>query len=335
MPTATKYGYHADPRDKAFFLRTTTNRTMSSETAHPASSSLLALPTELLVEIVSYYRDPFTFVSPLVRQEHGGQEREDRVQVLRSLSQSCSSLRPIFLPMLWDRLYASAPSFKEIYTESELKTLIFSVHKIRARINAKLGTRANGIRLPRATPQRAAQSQWPPDLPSSLEHRAYPLLCFQIPSITALCVPDHLDQVFPSFPNVTTLACPSIYAGARVLAPARQHFPRLEALGGLRLSKELIEEVHKLFPTLRSISVSSTFPADSEELFPLWKRFKRLSKLSLVHEDIADLLSLEALVTGGTDILLASGSQEKKVLRMWSYDLIKGFNVYPRVVCVA
>lgn len=192
------------------------------------------------------------------------------------------------------------------------------------------------------------------------------------PNITALCIPEHLDQVFPSFPNVTTLACPSIYAGARVLAPAKQHFPRLETLGGLRLSKELIEgesgplccmsnshmhdeEVHKIFPTLRSISVSSSFPADSEvrtylarvyslcadesaifqELLPLFKRFKRLSKLSLVHEDIADLLSLGPLVAGGTDVLLASGSQEKKVLRVWSYDLIQGFNVYPRVVYVA
>lgn len=108
-------------RDKAFFLRTTT----MSEAAHPASSSLLALPTELLVEIVSYYRDPFTFVSPLVRQEHGGQEREDRVQVLRSLSQVCASLRPIFLPMFWERLYVSGASLKDIYMESELKTLIF------------------------------------------------------------------------------------------------------------------------------------------------------------------------------------------------------------------
>ncbi|KAJ7143049.1 hypothetical protein C8R44DRAFT_761605 [Mycena epipterygia] len=325
-------------RDKAFFLRTTTNRTMSSEAAHPASSSLLALPTELLVEIVSYYRDPFTFVSPLVRQEHGGQEREDRVQVLRSLSQSCSSLRPIFLPMLWERFYASAPSFKEIYTESELKALIFPYIK-----SVHVSMQNWGLKQMESVFLLVQLLSALPNLSGLQIYRApwsiVPILSYAFkdavfPSITALCVPDHLDQVFPSFPNVTTLACPSIYARARVLAPAKQHFPRLEALGGLRLCKELIEEVHKLFPTLRSISVSSTFPTDSEDLLPLLKRFKRLSKLSLVHEDIADLFLLEALVTGGTDVLLASGSQEK-VLRVWSYDLIKGFNVYPRVIYVA
>jgi hypothetical protein len=48
-------------------------------------------------------------------------------------------------------------------------------------------------------------------------------------------VSDNLHPIFHAFPNVTTLACPSILAGSDALRPAIECFPYLDALVGLRI----------------------------------------------------------------------------------------------------
>ena len=53
-----------------------------------------ALPVELLLEIVSYFR----------LDDYPGSDRTNRSWTLRVLSQTCRSLRCIFLPILWERL---------------------------------------------------------------------------------------------------------------------------------------------------------------------------------------------------------------------------------------
>jgi hypothetical protein len=97
---------------------------MSQLPPGPAPRSLPDLPTELLGEIISHYVCQFTFLSPLVRQEHVIQRRDQRL-VLRSLSQSCSSLRSVFLPSLWTQFEVSKHNFCEADTKSERGTLIF------------------------------------------------------------------------------------------------------------------------------------------------------------------------------------------------------------------
>jgi hypothetical protein len=54
-----------------------------------------ALPVELLLEIVSYFR---------LVDYPGWFDRTNRSWTLRVLSQTCRSLRCIFLPILWERL---------------------------------------------------------------------------------------------------------------------------------------------------------------------------------------------------------------------------------------
>ncbi|KAJ7463037.1 hypothetical protein FB451DRAFT_1266706 [Mycena latifolia] len=302
----------------------------------PVPSPLLKLPTELLCDIVSYHRDPFTFESPLLRQEHGFQDRQDRHQVLRSLSQSCSRLRAIFLPLLWERLDAEA-KFQAHPTESELKTLIFpyikSVHV--SLQHATMETIFAMLEFLGALPNLAALQiyQLPADLMAIM---IYAFKGVVIPTVTTLCVPDSsAPAICSSFPNVTSFGCPSIYERSMALAPAKVHFPLLEALAGLRLSKGLIDTLLRDFPNLRTISVSSLIASVSAELLPLLKRFKRLARLSLVHEDSVHSLSLEAVVSSGAAVLRASQSPEPRVLTVWSYNVYEGFDPFPRVVSVA
>ncbi|KAJ7747129.1 hypothetical protein DFH07DRAFT_578404 [Mycena maculata] len=325
----------------------------------PRLCSLLDLPTELLVEIISYHPYPFTFLSPLLRQEHGAQERHDRRQVLRSLSQTCVVLRTIFLPLLWERFEASQASLQEIHTNEAVASLLFPYIK-----SVHISMKTWGledmeavflfVQFIRALPNLVGLQIY------QASYECVPVLSYafadiMLPNITALCVPDWLDGIFPAFPNLTTLACPCIYTHSTALAPAKQFFPRLEAITGLRLSRNLIEAVLQDFPNLRAITVTSTIPlqpkkaqshsdpmherctADPDDL-ALLSSFKNLSELSLIHDETvmaeAVVLPLDVLLQRGADVLRASKNPGRKVLRVWSFDMYRGYEVEPRVIPV-
>ncbi|KAJ6532648.1 hypothetical protein B0H19DRAFT_1241931 [Mycena capillaripes] len=286
-----------------------------------AACSLPDLPTELLVEMISYYPSPFTFLSPLVRQEHVAQ-RHERCQVLRTLSQSCSSLRRIFLPLLWERIEVAKPNFREEDTSSELATLVFpyikSVH-----ISMKFWSASHKetififVEFLHALPNLAGLQIY-----HGLSWSIIPVVCYafstsSFPNITALSVPSPLDGVFPGFPNLATLGSAALLADSRLLPRAKEHCPRLDALAGLRIEKNALVED---FAHLRALSVANTFPLESEDLFKRLRAFRQLRELELVYQDKADLLSLEALIAGGRDILRASQNKSVKVLKVWSYD---------------
>ncbi|KAJ7456015.1 hypothetical protein B0H11DRAFT_2066568 [Mycena galericulata] len=323
--------------------------------------SLTDLPTELLVEIGSYHPHPFTFLSPLVRHEQGAQERHDHQRTARSLSQTCSVLRGIFLPMAWETFEVSTvASLQEHHINSTLVSRLFPYVKT-VRISMKKWS-INDMEsvflfvrflcaLPNAAGLHIYDVAW-----GVVPVLSYAFADVSLPTITALSVPDTLDQIFPAFPNVTTLACPSIYARSTVFEPAQRFFPRLEAIAGLRLSKPLVQTVLARFPRLRAISVNSTIPVESSKPKPppshsypddhqydpdftdlaLLQGFTHLSQLSLIHEATADAVAvpLDELIEKGTEILRASKATEPKVLRIWSYDLYKGYNVSPCVVFV-
>ncbi|KAF7341162.1 hypothetical protein MVEN_01851000 [Mycena venus] len=152
-----------------------------------------------------------------------------------------------------------------------------------------------------------------------------------LPTVTALSVPVTLDGILPAFPNVKTLACPALHPSSRLLTAATKHFPCLDALAGLRsrdLDHSQVNDMIRDFPHLRALSVSSTLPLDPPDLLARLRAFKQLTELELVYQDDPKLLSLDALVSGGRDVLLASRSTDAKVLRLWSHDTSLG----PRIV---
>jgi hypothetical protein len=77
---------------------------MPSTVAIPPLRSLDDLPTEILVEIISYHRSLglLDFFSPLLPHGNIAQRRAQR-EVLRCLSQTCSVVRAVCLSFLWER----------------------------------------------------------------------------------------------------------------------------------------------------------------------------------------------------------------------------------------
>lgn len=102
-------------------------------------ASLEDLPTELLLEIVEIYPDsPLVFFSPLAFREYGVHERESRRQMLQSLSQTSTTLRDVFLPLLWNIFDLTLPKIQGHYTQSSgLKSGVFPFIQYVARVRCR------------------------------------------------------------------------------------------------------------------------------------------------------------------------------------------------------
>lgn len=84
------------------------NVVSSSTVIQPISQgkkSLIILPSELLLEVVSYFPDIDIDIIQDCRQTLPASFRE-RFNALRALSQTCRELRSVVLPLAWERLEA-------------------------------------------------------------------------------------------------------------------------------------------------------------------------------------------------------------------------------------
>lgn len=236
---------------------------MPSVLTSPHPCSLTGLPTELLLEVISLYRSSFHLPSPLIfpEDEYIGPQQA-RLDVLRALSQSCSRLRLICLPFLWERLDLLTHKLREGALKSELcapwirahiKSVPFVVCCAPLWLTTVIVYRSVHISMRRCSANENQSMrvleivEFLHTLPNLTALRIYrvplkmvPILSSafaetRLPSVTSLSVPDALHSVFLAFPKVTTLACRAILAENLALAPAKVYFPQLVALVGLRL----------------------------------------------------------------------------------------------------
>ncbi|KAJ6485829.1 hypothetical protein C8R45DRAFT_998066 [Mycena sanguinolenta] len=302
-----------------------------------AACTLTNLPPEILAEIVSHYPSSFPLFSAIVRQEHIPSHKE-RCQILRSLSQTCSVLRRICLPILWERFEVSRPNFQTIYTKSELATVIFpcikSVH-----ISMKFWTKNDMESIFHFVEFLCA-------LPNLIGLQIYhgllwdvaPILSYafgnvSLPTVTALSVPDSLDGILPSFPNLKMLSGPALTPRNRLLlAVAKTQFPHLEAIAGIRTrhlahddARQFIGNLTRDFPNLRALSMSHSVSLEHGDIvFAGLRSFAQLSELEFLFKDEGHSLALDALISGGKGVLRTSRSPKAKFLRVWTYDTTIG-----------
>ncbi|KAJ7926974.1 hypothetical protein B0H13DRAFT_1971684 [Mycena leptocephala] len=295
------------------------------------ATSLLHLPAELLHEIVLHYRYSFSFLCPLVRQEDA-QQRQERRHVLRSMSQVCSVLRIVSVPLLWERFDVTRPNWRKRGWQSEIAPLIFphirSVH-IFMHTWSRDDTETLCLSLLEflhALPNlagmelRTTYEGFLPILTAAFADAA-------LPTVTALSIPEWLHTIFPAFPNIRTLACPSIDAVRPILGEAKVHFPHLEALAGVRFyerqnNENFIAALSRDFPRLRALSVGNPLPLEFEPLFPRLRALTHLNELAFFHAFVfaETTLPLETLIAGGRDVLGASQSASAKMLTVWTDD---------------
>ncbi|KAJ7016436.1 hypothetical protein C8F04DRAFT_1202225 [Mycena alexandri] len=250
------------------------------------------VPNELWLEIISHYRYSFDFNCPLIRQEDFT-ERMPLRQTLRSLSQASSTLRVLTLPFLWERFDITAPVVQPL-NEFECLPLIRSVHVWwRSRSPTKVETLAL-VKFLKTLPNLSGLQT---EVYDTTQKFTRILGSASLPNITNLLMPDSLHGIFPAFPNLTTLACPSMFVNSLALGPAKKHFPRLEALIGLRfINNDDHETLVEDFPHLRVLAVANILQSNMRTL------------------------PLGELITGGKDVLRASHAGGSKLLRVWEDD---------------
>ncbi|KAJ7268183.1 hypothetical protein B0H12DRAFT_1229811 [Mycena haematopus] len=299
--------------------------------------TLTDLPTEILVEIISYYQSSFTFLSPLVECQHIAINRE-RCQILRALSQTCFVLRRICLPLLWERLEVSNPTFQPIETESELVRTIFpcikSVHVSMERWVPSDETTFLFVEFLRALPNLTGLQIYHRLLWKTWSFLPDAFAGVYLPTVTSLSVPSSLNGILCAFPNVKTLSGPTLFPQNKLLLAAKTQLPHLESIAGLRTRdlhgedvRQIISNLARDFPRLHALSMSDWFTFDyGDVLFASLRAFTQLSELQLLYQD--NFLSLDALIAGGRDVLRSSCSTKAKILRVWSYDTTVG----PRII---
>ncbi|KAF7304123.1 hypothetical protein MIND_00643900 [Mycena indigotica] len=195
-----------------------------------------------------------------------------------------------------------------------------------------------------------------------------------LPNVTALCVTDsllHAPGLPTAFPNAKILASPTMWARERShvglgWVQTVKEMKGLTALAGFRLGEEAVEVLVTSVPSLTRLAISGGVRRYMKP-FLLALRALPLTHLSLVYEspdpaqdppalapmpgsagvppgateeDIV-FVSMEELVALGTEVLLGhnvTAGGKEKVLEVWSYDLLRGFEAHvehgPRVVRV-
>jgi len=288
--------------------------------------SLTDLPTELLVEIISYHAYTFNFLCPLVSQEDSAR-RGLRREILRSLSQSCSALRSVTLPFLWERFDVSNSIFRPTHPQSEVAKHVFPYIKYvhvsmpSWSISSPLGTETLPLMVEFlcALPSLAGLQIYSPHS-SIFSIVSSAFAGVSLPTVSALFLPEELHTIFPAFPNVRTLAFPSFGLDSDAIAAAKAQFLCLDALVGLRIyhGHESFSTLASDFPCLRALSIASPFEREYEPCLRRLSAFTHLTELAFFHED--SFLPLDKLIAGGIDVLRASQSPYVKVLRVWGND---------------
>ncbi|KAJ7606365.1 hypothetical protein DFH06DRAFT_1251492 [Mycena polygramma] len=302
-----------------------------------SSAAPWAFPLELLLETASHHRDYYDFLSPLTHYDDVEERRVSR-KALRSLSQTCSALRSVCLPLLWERFDVPFSKFKYRNSQDEtdedsavaphifpyIKSVHISFEEWADCFLDPLFPLVDFLcRLANLTSLRIFNL---PDVQQTVSNISYAFALSRFPTVTSLFLPYDLIGAFDSFPNAKTFASPEIFSNRGTDTPpfsdiVKQSFPHLTALAGLWIDqgeKEFVDELACKLPRLRALSVASPFKSKTKSLLELLEAFTHLSELAVVYHGGQGFLPLKELIEGCKKILLRSQSSEPKVLKVWS-----------------
>ncbi|KAJ7467341.1 hypothetical protein B0H11DRAFT_2306391 [Mycena galericulata] len=137
-------------------------------------------------------------------------------------------------------------------------------------------------------------------------------------TVTTLSIPAFTHRMFSAFPNIQTLASPSMYSSSEALLAAKNAFPRLHSLSGVQLADHIVVEHLCGFPSLRAVAIAAPITSHSKTL--LSRLMKNFCELALVESNVPEAIPLVDLIAVGTTVLQKSKGKGLKVLKIWRYD---------------
>ncbi|KAJ7445552.1 hypothetical protein B0H11DRAFT_2087275 [Mycena galericulata] len=143
-------------------------------------------------------------------------------------------------------------------------------------------------------------------------------------TVTTLSIPAFTHRMFSAFPNIQTLASPSMYFSSEALMAAKNAFPRLYSLSGVQLVDHIVVEHLCGFPSLRAVAIAA----------PITSHSKNLCELALVESNVPEAIPLADLIAVGTNVLRKSNGRGQKVLKVWERDGAGDYRPHPTVILV-
>ncbi|KAJ7364654.1 hypothetical protein DFH08DRAFT_275781 [Mycena albidolilacea] len=235
--------------------------------------SLPDLPTELLMEIVKYYPQLLSEVDVCLpgvdRDQFDGND-------LRALSQTCRTLRDIFLPVLWTRVHATLNA-RVLDKGKEMRTRTTMLER---RMRGILTTPylVPHIRSLSITFKECKKDNWQPmavfirvlDLLPHLQSLAILWISAEsinaafnerswarkvYPSIVSLALPDDLAPILHCFPNVQMLTMSNWWYSGKLFSAARDRCKAIHTVNNLAVSAEAIKSLRTAIPTVQHLSI--------------------------------------------------------------------------------
>ncbi|KAJ7445531.1 hypothetical protein B0H11DRAFT_2290889 [Mycena galericulata] len=153
-------------------------------------------------------------------------------------------------------------------------------------------------------------------------------------TVTTLCIPAFMYSMFVAFPNVQTLAFPSIFFSSAALVAAKNAFPRLRSLSGVQLADDIVVARLCKFPSLRAMTIVAPVTSHSKALLSRLADMKNLCELALVQSNVSEAIPLADNISAGTNVLRNSKGRGQKVLKVWEHDAAGDYRPHPTVILV-
>ncbi|KAJ7041484.1 hypothetical protein C8F04DRAFT_1391038 [Mycena alexandri] len=302
--------------------------------------SLPDLPTELLLEMVKHYPELYLDFDARI---HGvASEQFDGNDALRALSQTCRTLRRIFVPVLWAGVHAcftqrNNPEKNRERHAQMLERRMIGIQKTR---HAMCYIRSLSVSLAGVN-----MTNWQPmaefvrvlGVLPQLQHLTIVLVFNEIvpvlstacqgkvfPSILSLGVDnDNLEMILPCFPNIKTL---TFYPGSGclpILRALKGSCEHVHTLNNLILFAYNIECIRDSIPNVSRISVQQfalellRLLENMDNLSDLRIRYREPLRVHVVHGKPLPLL--EEVVATAKRVLLTSKATGRKELHIQEF----------------
>ncbi|KAJ7495460.1 hypothetical protein FB451DRAFT_1478272, partial [Mycena latifolia] len=287
---------------------------------------ILSVPTEILLEIISYYHN-----TPIPYERHrrasAASDSEilfGRFDVLRALSQTCRRLRSVFQNLVWNHLEAlPAPlerTGRHILLLKKRMTGILKTPSLPRAVRTLLVSLDLSTpnwnlltvfaRFLQATPNLSAlhiidiSDRHAGVLSDRLETQSFP-------AVTTLTIPSSLARALRAFPNLRTLICAesfvSDYGAKALLTAARTACPALEGLTNFMPSPTVTKFIAGSFPRLRTLRFRHQVHSD---VLAFLSPLHHLQSLEFAYQHQRRSEPLERVCDAARTVLRASGERE-------------------------
>ncbi|KAF7343968.1 hypothetical protein MVEN_01686000 [Mycena venus] len=293
--------------------------------------SLPDLPTELLMEIVKYYPELYLDIDAIIHGMASEQFAGD--DALRALSQTCRTLRGIFLPVLWARVYACFTSRNRPKKRVKRRAKMLERRMIGIQ---KTPYVMPHIRSLSVTLAECSMNNWQPMaefvrvlgvLPKLWHLTIGKVFNEMVPVLSTACQ----GKIIPCFPNIQTLTFHPGLGCIPFLRALKGSVEHVHTLNNLTLYANVIEypglrdsipnEPMRLLENMDNLSdlriryreplrfhvVYGTPPTSLEDIIATAKRILRTSKATgrkelHMEEFTGDILRQETLIIVGGDL---------------------------------